>query len=183
MFSDLEAARGPDGVHVRARLGSPAEAVVLWRAEGSDFGRAEVFHRAASLPAGAWEHVDRSARPEMSYTYRIEMSAGGERVESVPLFVPESGAHGIRLQLASRSPGPGPLKLSFALAGPGVVQLDVYDVAGRLVRRLHRGPVAGSQVLEWDGFDAAGAPAAPGLYFVRLESGGQTAATRFVRTR
>lgn len=51
----------------------------------------------------------------------------------------------------------------------GAHAVDVYDAAGRVVRRLFSGSrPAGEHELEWDGRDARGALAASGVYFVRV---------------
>lgn len=59
------------------------------------------------------------------------------------------------------------------LPGPTRVTLTVYDICGRLVRMLadenHRG---GEYVVTWDGRDASGKKASPGMYFYRLEAAG-----------
>ncbi len=62
--------------------------------------------------------------------------------------------------------------IDFALARPGAVELAVYDVLGRRVRRLAAGQrmAAGAQSIAWDGRDDAGRPAWPGAYFVRLRT-------------
>jgi flagellar hook assembly protein FlgD len=59
----------------------------------------------------------------------------------------------------------------------------VYDVTGRLVRSLVPGVLqdAGRYSIEWDGRDESGGVAAAGLYFSRLEAGGQRDARRLVR--
>ena len=53
------------------------------------------------------------------------------------------------------------------------VELDVFDISGRLVRRLvsemRTGPARHEVV--WDGIDAAGQPVASGVYFYRLRAG------------
>ena len=57
--------------------------------------------------------------------------------------------------------------------GGARVTLRVYDVEGRLIRTLidgHR--PSGPDAVVWDGSDAAGNPAATGLYFYRLEAPG-----------
>ena len=47
------------------------------------------------------------------------------------------------------------------------LRVDVYDLAGGLVRALDCGRVPpGRRVLAWDGHDARGEPAEPGLYQV-----------------
>lgn len=61
----------------------------------------------------------------------------------------------------------------------GVVQVSVYDVAGRRVRSLHDGMrEAGAHELAWDGRDDSGRAVAAGTYFVELRIDGQQRATR-----
>jgi DNA-binding beta-propeller fold protein YncE len=69
--------------------------------------------------------------------------------------------------------------IRFALPVSGFVTLRVYDVVGREVRTLVAGdrPV-GMHAVEWDGTNDAGAPAATGIYFYRLDVG----AGRFSQT-
>jgi YVTN family beta-propeller protein len=75
-----------------------------------------------------------------------------------------------------RRVGPNPFRASveveFALGRGGPVDLTVFDVLGREVRRVARGAMltAGVQHLTWDGRDAHGAHAGAGVYFVRLRT-------------
>jgi hypothetical protein len=65
--------------------------------------------------------------------------------------------------------------ITFRLPGPMPVDLSVYDVQGRLVRRLVRLELeAGEHRVEWDGRDASGRSAANGAYMCRLTAGGFT---------
>jgi len=51
------------------------------------------------------------------------------------------------------------------------MDLDVYDLRGRHLRRLASGPgFAGPRQIVWDGRDAAGRPLSSGVYLVRLRS-------------
>ncbi len=66
-------------------------------------------------------------------------------------------------------------KISFVLGEDGPVAVDVLDARGRLVRRLHAGPLpAGPRELRWDGRDQQGRDAPSGLYLVRLRAEGRT---------
>ncbi|MBN1886084.1 MAG: CehA/McbA family metallohydrolase [Candidatus Krumholzibacteriota bacterium] len=57
----------------------------------------------------------------------------------------------------------------FRQAAP--VEIGIYDVAGRLVRRLWRGRIGeGETGVVWDGLDDGGRPAASGIYFCRLRT-------------
>ncbi len=58
--------------------------------------------------------------------------------------------------------------------GSRPVRLTIYDVEGRLVRRLVDGPFGtGEQAVSWDGRTGNGGRAASGAYFMRLEVGGE----------
>ncbi len=60
-------------------------------------------------------------------------------------------------------------RLSFTLPAAGRADLAVYDLAGRLVRRLENGDLpAGDHVRVWEGDDAGGRPLPSGTYVARL---------------
>jgi len=55
-------------------------------------------------------------------------------------------------------------------AGRGELEVDVFDVQGRRVRRLHEGPLTeGWHDFVWNGRDDAGRPQASGLYLLRAK--------------
>ena len=61
----------------------------------------------------------------------------------------------------------------FALPRAGVFDIAVYDVNGRLIRRLASGPrEAGEHRLSWDGRDEAGRSVASGVYLAQAEAEG-----------
>ncbi|HPF36790.1 MAG TPA: FlgD immunoglobulin-like domain containing protein, partial [Candidatus Krumholzibacteria bacterium] len=60
-------------------------------------------------------------------------------------------------------------EIAFRTAVAGPVRVTVHDAAGRLVRVLSEElRAAGSHAVRWDGRDAAGMPAASGVYLVRV---------------
>jgi hypothetical protein len=72
-------------------------------------------------------------------------------------------------------------KVAFALATAGPVSLDVYDMQGRLVRRLVAGSLeAGAHSVIWDGLDGSGRRAGSGVYLARLEANGEVAEHKMV---
>lgn len=69
----------------------------------------------------------------------------------------------------------------YQTAARGNVRISVYDVSGRLVKSVADGvEAAGVGSAKWDGKDQQGTPVAAGVYFVRLETPGEVAATKIV---
>ncbi len=64
--------------------------------------------------------------------------------------------------------------IHYHLASTAAVSIDVFDVSGRLVRRLVGSEVraAGTHVAAWDGQDSFRQPVASGTYFCRLVAPG-----------
>ena len=79
------------------------------------------------------------------------------------------------------SPFSGSARIDFNLAVPGRVTLAVYDVAGRLVRKVDAGRLeAGAHSLHWDGTDAGGRRMSSGVYFVSLTAGRESLSAKTV---
>lgn len=51
---------------------------------------------------------------------------------------------------------------------PQKLEVVIYDVNGKLVRKLYKGGASGSKVLIWDGKNDLGAKMVPGSYYVRV---------------
>lgn len=87
--------------------------------------------------------------------------------------VPEGGGQGaLRLQAPAPNPFRDRTTLGFDLPAPDAVEVTVYDVAGRTVRRLAAGSrPAGRHALTWDGTTDRGDSVANGVYLVRLRAG------------
>lgn len=95
-------------------------------------------------------------------TFTLNTSATPDRVEAV-------------FREARNQPNPfaGSTFIHFSIAQPGTSRLAIYDIQGRLVRRLLDSPLsAGSHAIAWDGRAADGAVAPSGIYFYRLETPG-----------
>lgn len=64
------------------------------------------------------------------------------------------------------------MSVSFSLmriAAPTPVDVDLFDLSGRRVRRLHGGAIAaGRHTVTWTGLDEAGVPVPPGIYLLRI---------------
>jgi flagellar hook assembly protein FlgD len=85
------------------------------------------------------------------------------------------------------NPGRGSttVQLHFAGAsgdGSAHGEASIYDLAGRRVRVIHRGPVArGLTTVAWDGRDDRGEELRGGVYLLRFTAGGREASARIVR--
>jgi hypothetical protein len=146
-------------------------------------------------------------QPGVPYAWRIRTLS---RSVYFPTTTWVSNARNGALEADLRSPGslvsvedpaaaaPGALRLSrpwpnpsrstswvrFSLASAGDVRLEVFDVAGRRVRRLVDGRrEAGVHDVAWDGRTDEGGAAGAGLYFYRFESGGARDQQRIVLVR
>jgi hypothetical protein len=64
-------------------------------------------------------------------------------------------------------------RIGFYLAQGGQVDLNIYDLRGRMVRSLLSGPVtAGEHSLVWDGCDKDERNLAAGVYIVGIQAAG-----------
>jgi hypothetical protein len=79
------------------------------------------------------------------------------------------------LQYALQQNYPNPFnpatKISFTLAEPSQMRLQIYDVTGKLIKVLLEAKYgAGAHQLEWDGRDTRGQKVASGVYFYSLRA-------------
>jgi YVTN family beta-propeller protein len=96
------------------------------------------------------------------------------QVTSAMTAVPDgaSVAPAVRLDCYPNPFNPA-LSVTYHLAEASEVELSVYNAAGRLVATLDKGArEAGEHHALWPGLDSDGREAATGVYFVRLEAGG-----------
>ena len=130
----------------------------------------------------AWN--DNRSNPELStydiYAQRV-LSSGSVPVAGVPAAVPG----GFMMQTPRPNPARGPTELAFTLPEAAVVNVAVWDIAGRRVRTLAPGLSlgAGPHSLVWDGRDEDGASVGPGIYLARVTAGALHAESKLVRTR
>jgi len=85
--------------------------------------------------------------------------------------------------LAQNSPNPfNPYTtIRFSLESASLTRLMIYDVQGRIVRRLVDGVRrAGSHAIVWDGRDGTGNAVPSGIYLYRLESGPQSQTRKMI---
>ena len=102
----------------------------------------------------------------------------------VPSAAIEREEHGLTFAAPTVFPNPFRQRalLGFTLARPGPLRIDVYDLHGRRVRRVHDGPnsAAGTHEFELDGRNDHGQKLGPGIFFYRIESTAGEHRGRFV---
>jgi flagellar hook assembly protein FlgD len=114
--------------------------------------------------------------------------------ESDSTFVIESPATAVAENLLGTTktlgvyPNPasfGGTHVLFHLRTAGMIEVTIYDLSGRVVRRLESGSFPGGvRVLTWDGRNEQGVQSGAGTYFVRLSSStGVRATQRFTLLR
>ena len=71
------------------------------------------------------------------------------------------------------NPFNGVTNIAYTLSEAGIVDLRIYDTAGRLIRTLESAAArpTGRHVTEWNGRDNAGRAATSGVYFVKISTG------------
>jgi hypothetical protein len=153
------------------------------------------FAGSGDIPAGR-EWVDNTVTPGVSYWYSVTAyddgtanwaySSGTHVMESSPWWtwtgfwltgvqvantaVTQKVQPG-RFSLSQNAPNPfnPSTSINYSTTTAGNVQLNVYDLNGRLVRTLVNGNVAsGVHEVAWDGRDAVGRQVASGVYVYRL---------------
>ena len=71
--------------------------------------------------------------------------------------------------------------LRFALSRSVPVEICVYDLRGRVVRKANLGEtLSGENMWRWDGKDGSGQRTASGVYLAKLRAAGEEAITKFV---
>ncbi|MFN8586583.1 MAG: FG-GAP-like repeat-containing protein [Candidatus Eisenbacteria bacterium] len=150
--------------------GSDAEAITVSSALATNTGyrvRVRLQSRHPYFPATPWT-TPNGASPSLAH---LRTRPDNLDVDTGP------AAGGLALASPAPNPSRGPVALAFTLPSATPVRVEIFDAAGRRVRSLAEGPrAAGRHVLKWDGRDAQGRRAAPGLYLVRMtsRSGGAT---------
>ncbi len=127
--------------------------------------------------------IDGDVVPGSSYTYRVLVDdKDGERIlfETQQLDVPS-----VPLTL-SNHPNPfNPVTvIEYSLPSKGRVSISIYDVNGKLVRRLaDRDMEAGTYSIDWNGLDDRKSAQPSGIYFCRLRLGKAEVTSKLVLMR
>ncbi len=113
---------------------------------------------------------------EDMYLVKLETDVSG--------LVPHSRGDLAELKPVGSNPFNTHVDFAVSLTGRQRLSLSIYDVHGREVVKLIDGGLVGeSQIVRWNGCDAAGQMLPSGLYFARLVSGSHSVSTKIVLLR
>ncbi|UCG52704.1 MAG: T9SS type A sorting domain-containing protein [Candidatus Latescibacterota bacterium] len=132
---------------------------------GTDYLVPDIFNLGEEVPLATEQGDETAGRP------------GEDKGE------PKENAPGLTTPVLTAYPNPfnPQTTIGYTIAQTGIVRLNVYDIRGRLMRRLVSGSEpAGEHTVVWDGRDDRGSEVSTGVYFVRFEAGGQTQTHKIV---
>lgn len=130
-------------------------------------------------------NISRGRRPDGALWTVIQNPSPGAS-NGTAIGVDDQGAPPRVLALRGPFPNPfqGGARMELDLPNSGPVELKVYDVTGREVRRVLAADLgAGRHRATWDGRDARGVRVASGVYWFRLEARGEVRETRALLLR
>ena len=110
------------------------------------------------------------------------------RIGALSTSVSTSDASPVSQYVVLGLPHPNPFNptttISYSLSKKAPVELNIYDIRGRLVRRLIRDhKEKGDHKAIWNGQTDGGRPVASGMYFVRLKAGKAEATRKVILIR
>jgi hypothetical protein len=165
--SSLRTTNAWEYLEIRVRNWLPTATGVQVRVVAEDGGMESSLIEAALDDFAVYSGADGSARMASSL-------ARADGSELMAFSVKRSG----------RNPSRSGARASLSLGRPALVELEVYDVHGRLVRSLEMGTLPpGSHEIAWDGRLRDGSPAYSGVYWMRVRAGSETSTLRIVVAR
>jgi hypothetical protein len=173
----------------------------VWRMPSDKFERIEARVRPAGelrLGGYAEDAVDASVSGLVELRFRISSSSEGGAIVARGFTDDLAGSEEAKLELDAITGGspavadyalhqnvPNPFnpstEIRFETPSAGAVSLAVYDVEGRLIKRLADGPMPrGVHHVEWNGDDERGADVSSGVYFYVMRAGERTLTRKMV---
>ena len=171
-------------IEITTTSGAPLELLLRWNCTDGYYATWTLFSvDASSAYAGQTIrlHIRAYCDPSLSTSFFLDSLT---LQATVPTDVACPAVTALRLHPNQPNPFNPLTTLRFDVPLGGRARLDVYDVAGRLIRVLVEGErAAGSHEAVWDGRDSAGRAMASGSYFARLEAGDEVETVRMSLVR
>lgn len=177
--------RGADGDIYATRVRGNGTFAPGWPAAGTSVcavtGDAAAPAMVTDAQGGAFVFW-RDLRTDGGDVYAAHLTANGDA--SLLSVAPPAHAS-FAFAVRSGNPARGSTVFALTLPAEAAATIRILDVTGRVVRTLSQSVTmsAGEHAIIWDGRDEAGAVAASGVYFARVDAAGVTASARCVRLR
>lgn len=130
------------------------------------------------------KYLDSSVTAGTNYEYGLGIvDNNGVEVHYGPYKV-STGQTRIAFRLYNNAPNPftNMTTLRYDLSNAAQVELRIYDLSGRMIRRLSAGDLpAGSHTLAWDGRDATGKSCSAGIYTAIMTAGSERATLKMIK--
>ncbi|MBD3369126.1 T9SS type A sorting domain-containing protein, partial [Candidatus Fermentibacteria bacterium] len=94
---------------------------------------------------------------------------------------PGMGVHADLRAEVFPNPFSGSAEFSLYVPSSSGARIEIFDMAGRLVRELSYTGGAGDASVVWNGNDSSGKPVSPGMYLGRVSCGDRTEALRLIK--
>lgn len=177
IWCDNDPDQGP--LHADFKLSAGGESAALFLLDGAVTWLVDTVDFGPQLP-----DVSVGRLPDGTGPWMAQERATPGASNSVASAAPVAGPGAARLRSVSPNPCNPRTAITYELATDGPATLELYDVAGRLVRSLAHGvQPAGRHQVTWDGRDDGGREAPSGTYLVRLRAGGSTALQKLMLVR
>lgn len=132
-------------------------------------------------PDGRYTYVDGDVEPGRTYYYRLESRLADGDVRELHRGSATIPARELTMSQNYPNPFNPSTSISFYLPERSKLSLDVFDVSGRLVRRIASGVFsAGPHQVSWNGTDSGGNTVGSGVYVYRLTSGKRTISKKMI---
>ncbi len=197
VFTAFSAVTSGSAVELRWRVNPLLDyrAFEVWRSREGD----QTFRRLVRLSVGEpgngeYHFTDEAVSTDASYRYRVEaILADGSREVSETLVVTVQQNSGepttvpVETKLVGAYPNPftRATRISFRVSTPGHIELRIFDITGREVRRFSLSNARAGQkgFFNWDGHDTEGRRLPAGMYLLRLQAPGYTGVSKVVLQR
>lgn len=178
------AGRTDDGAVLRWEAADPAAAAGFQVFRGDSPGTRTRLDAEPVAGPGVLTFLDPEPPATETFYWLAALSRNGGSTWFGPAQLPALTAGSPALRLGQNRPNPfrAETRIAFSTPEETRVRLRVFDLEGREVATLlDRVLSAGDHEATWDGRDAQGRSAPPGIYFYRLENGTETLNRRLLR--